>query len=99
LRNGLILRKGCRLLNSWQLVFFTSRCAGFLAIPEQISRFPAKYRFGDQSSKITNLHVLLEDRLHSQAGPDNSHGQSAKYAGDVNEPSFRGRLFFGLGDY
>jgi hypothetical protein len=43
--------------------------------------------------------VLLEDRLHSQAGPDNSHGRSAKYAGDVNKPGFRERLHFNMGDY
>jgi hypothetical protein len=48
---------------------------------------------------MTNLHILLEDRLYSQAGPDNSHGRSAKYAGDVNELGFHGHLFFGLGDY
>jgi hypothetical protein len=37
-----------------------------------------KYKFGDQLSKITNLHVLLKDRLHLQAGPDYSHGRSTK---------------------
>jgi hypothetical protein len=84
LRNGLSLRKGCRLLNSWRRVFFTSRCTGFFSFPGQIGGFPAQYKFGDQPSKITNLHVLLEDRLHSQAGPINSHGRSTKYAGDIN---------------
>jgi hypothetical protein len=78
---------------------FTSRCIRFLAFPGQISRFPAKYKFGDQLSKITNLHVLLDDRLHSQAGPDNSHGRSAKNADDIDKLGFRGRLFFGMGDY
>jgi hypothetical protein len=37
LRNGLGLRKGCRLLNSWRRVFTTNRCTGFLAFPRQIS--------------------------------------------------------------
>jgi hypothetical protein len=99
LRNGLSLRKGCRLLHSWRWVFFTSCCTGFLAFPGQISRFPAKYKFGDRPSKITKLHVLLEDRLHSQAGLDNSHGWSAKNAGDIDKPFFCGCLFFGMGDY
>jgi hypothetical protein len=99
MRNGLSLRKGCGLLHSWRWVFFTSCCTGFLAFPGQISRFPAKYKFGDQPSKVTNLHVLLEDRLHSQTGPDNSHGRSAKYAGNVNKPGFRGRLLFNMGDH
>jgi hypothetical protein len=78
---------------------FTSRCIRFLAFLGQISRFPAKYKFDDQPSKITNLHVLLDDRLHSQAGSNNSHGWSAKNAGDIDKLSFRGRLFFGMGDY
>jgi hypothetical protein len=51
------------------------------------------------SGKITNLYVLLDDGFYSQAGPDNSDGRSAKYAGDVNKPGFCGRLFFSLGYY
>jgi hypothetical protein len=74
-------------------------CTGFLTFPGQIGGFPTKYKFGDQPGKITNLHVLLEDRLHSQAGPDNSHGRSAKYAGDINKPGFHGCLFFNMGHY
>jgi hypothetical protein len=49
LHNGLSLRKGCGLLHSWRWVFFTNCCTGFLTLPRQISRFPAKYKFGDQS--------------------------------------------------
>jgi hypothetical protein len=97
--NGLRLRKGCGILHSWRCVFFTSCCIGFLAFPRQISRFPTQYEFCDQPSKITNLHVLLEDRLHSQAGPDNSHSRSAKYAGNVNKPDFCGCLLFNMGDH
>jgi hypothetical protein len=62
-------------------------------------RFPAQYKFGGQPSKITKLHVLLGDGFHLQAGPDNSHGQSAKYAGNINKPGFRGRLPFSLDCY
>jgi hypothetical protein len=43
---------------------------------------------------ITKLQVLLGNGFHLQARPGNSHGGSAKYAGNVDEPGFRGRLFF-----
>jgi hypothetical protein len=78
LRNGLSLRKECGLLNSCRRLFFSSCCTGFFPFPGQISGLPAQYKFGDQPSKITNLHVLLKDGLHLQSGPDNSHGRSAK---------------------
>jgi hypothetical protein len=44
----------------------------------------------------TNLHVLLGKDLHLQARPDNSHGQGAKYAGDVDKSDISRSLFFGL---
>jgi hypothetical protein len=50
-------------------------------------------------STTTQFHVLLRDGLHLQARSDNSHGRSAKYAGNVDEPGFRGRLFFNLSHY
>jgi hypothetical protein len=49
-----------------------------------------------QPSMTTQLHVLLQKVLHLQARPDNSHGRSAKYAGDVDKSGFGGRLSFGL---
>jgi hypothetical protein len=39
------------------------------------------------------------DGLHLQARLDNSHGRGAKYASNVNEPGFRGCLFFNLSCY
>jgi hypothetical protein len=50
-------------------------------------------------SKTTKLHVLLGDGFHLQAGPDYSHGRSAKYTGNINKLGFHGRLFFSLGCY
>jgi hypothetical protein len=97
--NSLILGKGSGLLNCWWRDFFTSCCTWFLAFPWQISGLPAQFKFGDQPSKITNLHVLLEDWFYLQARPNNSHDQSAKYAGNINKPSFCGRLFFDMGYY
>jgi hypothetical protein len=97
--HGLGLWKGSRLLNSWRQIFLSSYRIGFFSYPGQIGRFPAQYKFGGQPSKITKLHVLLEDGFHLQAGPDNSHGRSAKYTGDINEPGFCGRLLFNLGCY
>jgi hypothetical protein len=56
-------------------------------------------KIGDQQSKIFKLQVLLGKGFHLQARPDDSHGRSAKYAGDVYKPSFDGRLFFSLSRY
>jgi hypothetical protein len=98
-RHGLGLGEGSRLFNNWRWIFLSSCCAGFFTFPGQIGRFLAQYKFGGQPSKITKLHVLLGDGFHLQAGPDNSHGRSTKYAGDINEPGFRGRLLFSLSCY
>jgi hypothetical protein len=73
-RNGLHLREGSGLLNSWRRISLSSCCTGFFTFPGQIGGLPAQYKFGDQPSKITNLYLLLEDELHLQARPDNSHG-------------------------
>jgi hypothetical protein len=93
---GLALGEGSRLLGSRRESFF-SRCrAGFISLPEQVRRFLAQYKTGGQPSTTTKLHVLLRKKLHLQARPDNSHGRSAKYAGDVDKSGFGGRLSFGL---
>jgi hypothetical protein len=47
MHNGLSLRKGCRLLNYWQLVFFTIYRTRFLAFPGQIGGFSPYHNFGD----------------------------------------------------
>jgi hypothetical protein len=49
--------------------------------------------------RLSKLHVLLRDGFHLQVRPDYSHSRSAKYAGDINKPGFRGCLFFNMGDY
>jgi hypothetical protein len=61
--------------------------------------FGVNNNIGGQPSKITKLQVLLRNGFHLQARPDNSHGRSAKYASNVDEPGFRGRLLFSLGRY
>jgi hypothetical protein len=97
--HDLDLGKGSGLLNGWRQIFLSSYCAGFFSFSGQIVVFPAQYKFGGQPSKITKLYVLLGDGFHLQARLDNSHGRSAKYTGDINEPGFRGRLLFSLGCY
>jgi hypothetical protein len=94
--HGLALGKGSGLLDSRRWVFLSSRRAGFFSFPGQIDRLPAQYKIGGQQSTITKLQVLLRNGFHLQARPDNSHGRSAKYAGNVDEPSFHGRLPFSL---
>jgi hypothetical protein len=47
----------------------------------------------------TKLQVLLEKGFHLQARPDDSHGRSSKYAGDVYKPGFGGCLSFSLSRY
>jgi hypothetical protein len=88
--HGLALGKGSGFLDSRLRIFLSSRRVGFLSFPGQIGRLPAQYRFGGQPSKITKVQVLLGDGFHLQVGPDNSHGRSAKYAGDIDEPGFWG---------
>jgi hypothetical protein len=95
-RHGFSLGEGSGLLGSWRGIFFSRCCAGFISLPGQVCRFPAQYTIGCQPSTTTNLHVLLEKDLHLQARADNSHGRGAKYAGDVDKPSFNGHLFFGF---
>jgi hypothetical protein len=95
-RHGFGLGKGSGLLDSEHQIFFSCCRAGFITFPGQISRFLAQYTRSGQPSTTTQLHVLLRDGLHLQARPDNSHGQSAKYAGNVDEPCFRRRLLFNL---
>jgi hypothetical protein len=90
------LREGSGLLSSTRINFFSCRRAGFISFPRQVSRFPAQYIIGGQPSKTTKLHVLLGKGLHLQARPDDSHGRSAKYAGDVYKPGFGGCLLFSL---
>jgi hypothetical protein len=97
--HGLSLGKGSGLLNSWRRVLLSSCCTRFLSFPGQIGGFPAQCKFGGQPSKTTKLHVLLGDGFHLQAGPDYSHGRSAKYTGNINKPSFCGRLLFSLDCY
>jgi hypothetical protein len=97
--HGLTMGKGSGFLDSRRRIFLRSRRAGFFSFPGQIGRFPAQYRFGGQPSKITKVQVLLENGIHLQVGPDNSHGRSAKYAGDIDEPGFCGCLIFSLGCY
>jgi hypothetical protein len=48
---------------------------------------------------MTQCQVLLGKGFHLQARPDDSHGRSAKYAGDVYKPGFSGRLFCSLCRY
>jgi hypothetical protein len=79
--------------------FFSRRRAGFISFPGQISRLPAQCKIGGQPSKITKLQVLLGKGFHLQARPYDSHGRSAKYAGDVYKPGFGGRFFFNLSCY
>jgi hypothetical protein len=55
---------------------------------------PSKTTNRGQPSKTTKLQVLLGKGLHLQARPDDSHGRSAKYAGDVYKPAFGWRLLF-----
>jgi hypothetical protein len=98
-RHGLGLREGSRLLDSKRWVFFSCCRAGFITFPRQISRLPTQYNIGGQPSKITKLQVLLRKGFHLQVRPDNSHGRSAKYAGDIYEPGFGGRLFSSLCRY
>jgi hypothetical protein len=93
------MREGSGLLGSRRGNFF-SRCrAGFISFPGQISRLPAQYKIGGQPSKITKLQVLLGKCFHLQARPNDSHGRSAKYAGDIYKPGFGGHLFFSLSRY
>jgi hypothetical protein len=98
-RHGLALRDGSGLLGSRRGNFFSCCRAGFISFPGQISRLPAQYKIGGQPSKITKLQVLLGKGFHLQARPDDSHGRSAKYAGDVYKPGFGGHLFFSLSCY
>jgi hypothetical protein len=99
LRDGLSLRKGRRFLYSGWQVFFCSCHVWFFSFPGQISGFPAEYKFGGQPSKTFKLHVLLMDGLRLQVRPNYSHGRSAKYTGNINNPGFRGRFFLSLGYY
>jgi hypothetical protein len=64
-----------------------------------MNQFPTQYTWSGQPSTTTQFHVILKDGLHLQARPDDSHGRSAKYAGDVYKPGFGGRLFFNLSCY
>jgi hypothetical protein len=91
------LRKRCGFLNSRRPAFFTTCCTGFFTFPGQIGGFPTQHNSDDRPSKIIDLHELLGDWLYSQALPDNGHGRSAKYAGNINNSSFRGSLFFNMG--
>jgi hypothetical protein len=79
--------------------FFSRRRAGFISFPGQVRQFPAHYKIDGQSSKTTKLQVLLGKGFHLQARPDDSHGRSAKYVGDVYKPGFGGRLLFSLSRY
>jgi hypothetical protein len=97
--HGLGLGKGSGLLNSRRRIFLSSHRARFFFLPGQIGGFRAQYKFGGQPSKITKLHVLLGDGFDLQAGLDNNHDRSAKYAGDINKLGFRGCLLFSLGCY
>jgi hypothetical protein len=99
LRDGLSPRKGCGFLYSGWRVFFSSCHVWFFSFPGQIGGFPAQYKLGGQPSKTIKLHVLHGDGLLLQVRPDYNHGRSAKYAGDVDKPGFRGRLLFNMGDY
>jgi hypothetical protein len=97
-RHGLGQREGSGLLGNRHGNFF-SRCrAGFISFPGQISRLLAQHKIGGEPSKIIKSQVLLKC-FHLQSRPDDSHGRSAKYAGDVYKPSFDGRLFFSLSRY
>jgi hypothetical protein len=49
--------------------------------------------------RLPSYKVLLGKGFHLQARPDDSHGRSAKYAGDVYKPGFSERLFFSLSCY
>jgi hypothetical protein len=93
------LREWSGLLGSRRGKFFSRLRAGFISFPGQVSRFPAQYKISGQPSKTTKLQVLLGKGFHLQARPDDSHGRSAKYAGDIYKPSFGGRLFFTLSRY
>jgi hypothetical protein len=95
--HGLALGKASGFLDSRRRIFLSSRCAGFLSFPGQIGRFPVQHRFGGKPIKITKVKVLLGNGFHLQSRPDNSHSRSSKYAGNVDEPGFRGRLLFSLG--
>jgi hypothetical protein len=70
-----------------------------LLLPKTDRSISCTVQFGGQPNKITRLQVLLGDGFHLQAGPDNGHGRSAKYAGDIYEPSFCRCLLFSLGCY
>jgi hypothetical protein len=94
--HSLSLGEGSRLLGSRRGIFFSLCRAGFISLPGQVCRFPAKYMIGSQPCKTTQLDVLLGKDLHLQARPDNSNGHGAKYVGDVNKLGFGGRLFFSL---
>jgi hypothetical protein len=48
-------------------------------------------------ARLPNYTYYSKMVLHLQAGPDNCHGRSAKQTGNINKPSFRGRLCFSLG--
>jgi hypothetical protein len=97
--HGLVLRKGSGFLDSRRQIFLSSRRVGFFSFPGQIGRLPAQYHISGQPSTTTKLQVLLGNGFHLQARVDNSHGWSAKYAGNVDEPDFRGCLFFSLSYY
>jgi hypothetical protein len=98
-RHGLGLREGSGLLGSRHENFFSNRRAGFISFPGQVSQFPAQYKIGGQPSKTIKLQVLLGTEFHLQARRDDSHGRSAKYAGDIYKPGFGGHLFFSLSRY
>jgi hypothetical protein len=97
--HSLNLREGTGLLDIERWILFSCRRAGFISFPGQISQLPAQYKIGGQPSKITKLQVLLGKGFHLQARPDDSHGWSAKYAGDVYKPGFGGCPFFNLSRY
>jgi hypothetical protein len=76
---------------------------GFSSIAALLCSSPSQDRSVDflHSTKLVVNQVRLPsdkyysgNGFHLQARPDNSHGQSAKYAGNVDEPGFRGRLLF-----
>jgi hypothetical protein len=98
-RHGLTLGKGSGFPDRRRRIFLSSCRVGFFYFPGQIGRLPAQYKFGDQPSKITKVQVLLGNGFHLQVGLNDGHGRSAKYAVDINEPGFRGRLLFSLGCY
>jgi hypothetical protein len=90
------LRGGSGLLNGRRGFFFRHRCSGFIPLPGQVRRFPAKYT-SRLPIKVRLPHqVLLGKIQHLQARTDYRHGWGAKDTGDVDQSRLGRRLLLRL---